>query len=820
MISKALLLLISLALSGLARAQSGRPVWQPVATPDNAGPAGPEAGIWFELDAPQLLARLAAAPPETRPAEAVTLPLPYPDGTLHRFALTRVPVLAPALAAKYPEIQTYAGRALDEADPTAIVRLETMPAGVHATIITAAGTWLIEADAAVPGRYRSFAQPTPPLDCQTVEPAGTGQKLLGGTPQAAPAPYGTQLRTLRLALATTGEYAQRFGGGTVAGTLGTLATIVSSLNAVYERDFALRLELIATNNLIIFLDGATDPYDATSALTLLNGNVAALNAVAGLGTFDIGHVISSLSSGGYSGVAGVGVVCGSQRARASSTASSVGLMTTVLRHEIGHQLGSGHTFNGDMGNCGNNNRSSTLAYEPGAGNTIMSYSGRCNPDNVGSGIVFFHGASIGAIMPRLTCGSPTTTGNRVPVITSITPSTYTIPQGTPFALAASATDADGDALTYSWEGLDRGIAGPYQLATAATDPNAPPLFRSFAPVAGGTRTFPQLSAILNNSNPLSNGEILPLVARPLNFRLTVRDNHAGGGAVTSANVALTVAGTGPFRVTAPAAAFSARPLSPYTVTWDVAGSDVAPIGAPNVQILFSSDGGQNFNTVLLASTPNDGSQQVMLPNVLTTRGRLKIQPLNNVFFALNSANFTLSGTPLPVELTSFTAEACGETARLAWTTASEKDNAGFAVEASADGRAFRRLGWVAGAGSSSAPRRYAFTDGTLRAYPGPVAYYRLRQTDTDGTESFSQVRAVAVPATRVARLTVWPNPARGRVLVAGLAPGTAVRVLDLTGRVLLAAAMPAAGPLELPVSVAPGVYVVRGGGQARRLAVE
>ena len=815
MITRGLLALLAwLAFGGPAQAQTGAPLWQPVPAPDNAAGKGPEAASWFRMDARQMLRLLAAAPPETRPAAAVVLPLPYPDGTLHRFALTQVPVLAPALAARYPDIQTYAGRALDDADPTALVRLETTPAGTHATIMTTAGTWLVEADAAAPGRYRSFVQPRPPLDCQTVEPAGTGQKLLGGTPPAAPAPYGSQLRTLRLALATTGEYSQRFGGG-------TLATIVSGLNATYEREFAMRLELIPDNDRIVFLDAATDPYDATSPSTLLNGNVAALNNVAGLSTFDIGHVISPLSGtgNGYSGVAGVGVVCGSSRARAGSTASSVSLMTTVLRHEIGHQLGSGHTFNGDMGSCGGGNRSAALAYEPGAGNTIMSYSGQCSPDNVGSGIVFFHGASIGAIMPRLTCGTTAATGNSIPVIASITPSTYTIPQGTPFALTASATDVNNDALTYSWEGLDRGIAPPYQLADAATDPNAPPLFRSLAPSSSGTRTFPQLPAILSGNNPLSNGEILPLVARPLNFRLTVRDNRAGGGGVTSANVALTVADTGPFRVTAPAATFSARPLSTYTVTWDVASSDAAPISAPNVQILFSSDGGLNFNTVLLASTPNDGSEQVTLPNVQTTQGRLKIQPLNNVFFAINSANFTISGTPLPVELTSFTAEARGETAQLSWTTASEKNNAGFAIEASADGREFRRLGWVPGAGSSSAPRRYAFTDGALATRPGPTAYYRLRQTDTDGTESFSAVRAVAVPGSRAAQLVVWPNPTPGRVSVAGPAPGTAVQVLDLTGRVLLAAAMPAAGPLELPAALAPGVYVVRGSGQARRLVV-
>ena len=112
----------------------------------------------------------------------------------------------------------------------------------------------------------------------------------------------------------------------------------------------------------------------------------------------------------------------------------------------------------------------------------------------------------------------------------------------------------------------------------------------------------------------------------------------------------------------------------------------------------------------------------------------------------------MAGTPLPVELASFTAEARGHAAHLAWTTASETNNAGFEVEASADGRGFRRLGWVTGQGSSSAAHAYQFDDGTFAAAPGPLVYYRLRQLDTDGTATFSPVRSMAVPITRTAQL--------------------------------------------------------------------
>ena len=802
--------------------QSISPLWLPVPAPTAARGVGakPEPSRWFALDAAQLQARLAPAPPETQPAAAVTLELPYPDGSLHRFAITQVPVMAPALAARYPQIRTYAGRALDEAGTT--VRLENTPAGLHAKILTPTGPLSILADAppsageTAARHYQSRVDAPGDFDCLALPAPGAARRsALGGTPPAAPAPYGAQLRTLRLALAATGEYTQNLGGGSVANTLASMATLVNSLNAVYERDLALRLQLVANNNLLIYTDAATDPYDNSNPTSLMNANQGVVNtALGGAENYDLGHVLGYRSNG-YSGVAYVGVVCSSNLAAGgASTGATASYMAEVVTHEIGHQLGSSHTFNGDQGSCGGGNRSADLAYEPGGGNTIMSYDSRCAPDNVGSGIRYFHAGSISAILPRLTCGSLAASGNQPPSV-SVPPSTYTIPLGTPFALAGTGTDANGDALTYSWEELDLG--NPSGLAGAATDASGPPLFRSFAPAASPVRTFPSLPAILSGS--ASGGEILPQVARSLNFRLTARDNRGG---VAAANVALAVAAAGPFRVTAPAAAFSAAVGSPYTVTWDVLGTDQAPVSCANVQVLFSADGGQTFPTVLLASTPNDGTAAVVLPQENTTQGRLKVQALNNVFFAVNTANITLTGTPLPVTLAAFTAEARAATAHLAWTTASEKNNAGFAVEASPDGTTFRRLGWVAGQGNSASPRNYQFDDGTLSTSASPTVYYRLRQIDTDSTETFSPVRAVPVPAGRAVQLQVWPNPARGSVSVAGLPPGQTVQVLDLTGRVVLSATLPASGPLQLtlPTGLTPGLYVVRGGGQARRLAVE
>ena len=807
--------LLALALSPAAWSQTAPPLWQPTAAPLARGGARPEPGSWFRLDTRQLAARLAPAPPESRPTEAVLLELPYPDGTLHRFAITRVPVLAPALAARFPEIQTYAGRGRDE--PAATVRLETFPAGLHAQVLLPDGEAVALAlDPAADGRYHSRPETIPPFDCRALAvPGAGGARPQSGEGVASPAPYGSQLRTLRLALAATGEYVQNLGGGNVAGTLASMATLVNSLNAVYERELALRLQLVANNDLLIYPDPATDPYDNANLSTMLNGNQAVVDGAITSGTYDVGHVLGYRSNG-YSGVAYVGVICNSTyKARGVSTGASASLMAAVVTHEMGHQLGSGHTFNGEQGNCSGGNRNPNLAYEPGAGNTIMSYDSRCAPDNVGSGINYFHAGSLTDIIPQLACASTSASGNQPPSLTVPASNTYTIPVGTPFALAGSGTDPNGDVLSYSWEELDLGNASG--LTGAPTDASGPPLFRSFAPVASATRTFPSLTNIL--SGTVSMSEQLPQVARPLNFRLTARDNRGG---VAGANVTLAVAAAGPFAVTAPSGAITAVPGSTYALTWNVLGTDQAPVSCANVQVLFSNDGGLTFPTVLLTSTPNDGLATVRLPSAATTQGRLKIQALNNVFFAVNNTNITLAGTPLPVELAAFTAAARGPVAHLAWTTAFEKNNAGFEVEASADGRAYHRLGWVAGQGSSSAAHTYQFDDGTLGTASGPLVYYRLRQLDTDGTATFSPVRTVAVPAGLSARLQLWPNPAHGTVSVGGLPPGQAVQLLDLTGRVLLSAVLPAAGPLQLPLpaGLAPGVYMVRSGSQSRRLAVE
>jgi uncharacterized protein (DUF2141 family) len=228
---------------------------------------------------------------------------------------------------------------------------------------------------------------------------------------------------------------------------------------------------------------------------------------------------------------------------------------------------------------------------------------------------------------------------------------------------------------------------------------------------------------------------------------------------------------------------------------------------PNEDCALSNNGpGESRVLPLAASTPGNG--------VAWFVAEASVPDHFSEFY------LTGSSVPLPVELSTFTAEAKGGAVRLDWTTASEKNSARFEVERSLNGRSFERIGTVAAAGSSSAPLSYTFPDTNLPT-PQSTIYYRLRQVDLDGTASYSPVRNVAVGGP--AALALFPNPAHGgATTLTGAAPGTLVQVLDATGRVVLAATANDAGQagLLLPSGTPSGVYVVRAGSHTLRLMVE
>lgn len=622
----------------------------------------PVASRAFHLDHTVLRTRLERAPREFTTAATqapAEISLPMPDGSMARFRVTESPIMAPELAAKFPEIKTYSGQGLD--DPTATARFDVTPTGLHAQILSPRGVVYVDPERRGDARRhlsyfkRDLRRDGAGFQCLV---PGDDAGLFFPAADFLPASSGTTLRTYRLAVGATGEYTQ-FHGGTVASGLAAIVTAINRVNGIYETELAIRLVLVANNNLIVYTNPATDPYSNDNGNNLVSQNQGNLDIVIGDANYDVGHVFST--DGG--GLAAPAVVClpGSKARGETGLPQPVGdaFYVDFVAHELGHQFGAHHSFNGVDGNC-NGQRTSGTAFEPGSGSTVMSYAGICANDDVQThSDAFFHSVSYDEIQFYVTtgfgadCPVLTPTANNPPAITA--GPNFTIPRGTPFTLTASGSDVDGHPLTYCWEERD---LGPAQ-ALGGADNGSSPLFRTFTPTTSPSRTLPQLTNLLNNIS--SDAEQLPATSRTMNFRVTARDHRAGGGGVNAANMSVTVsAAAGPFVVTSPNTPVSWS--GQRTVTWNVAGTSNAPVNASAVNILLSTNGGLDYPFVLATNTPNDGAQSVLLPNLATSSARLKVQGVGNIFFDISDSNFSITPfVPLPlisIESLQITAEGC------------------------------------------------------------------------------------------------------------------------------------------------------------------
>jgi hypothetical protein len=1039
-------LAIAATAPAVAGAQARADVWDAVAGSLPASKGGSAADIRpssyraFTLDRSRLLSGLKAAPRtglrSAAPSGATTLTLPSPNGGFARFAVHEAPIMEAGLAARHPDIRTYAGRGID--DPAATVRADTSDAlGFHASVRAPDGAWYVDpyyrGDDSVYVSYfgrdlrddEPFAEHAPEGD---PDPFDLG---LGRSRSAAAGPP-VQLRTYRLALLTDPAYATYFGGP--AAVTAAKVALINRVDQIYEDEAAIRLVLIGQNDKLNLdtpaqMTGPNGPCGAAACFTAqqastcagptLDRNRIVIGQIVGAGSFDVGHVALGVTGGG---IAQLGVAGQSNKARGcTGLATPVGDSFAVdyVAHELGHQFGGNHTFNGTQRNCSGSNRNAASSVEPGSGSSIMGYAGICDQDNLqphtdpyfsqrsfdeitalvtgaraavdevqnvslrgfDSLTLTFKGATVGpfvrganytatdiqaaltgqevqnvvltgydrdgdayaltyqgatsvpivrgqnntaagiaaalaggnetqevvlssfnsslqsfqiavggTISPAvfgglggqalsapnlqaainavtgantatvtspgnggftvtfggtaantdvaplsivnctLTCtsavresvkggpglaswpagatvtvgtvsdggysllfggtlagvdvdpltvanatgvagtvlestkGTPgvlgpgataavtgfgggtfddtgfqvtfggtlagldqpslevgvaggsgfvgetahggpagntgfivTDTGNHAPDVTA--PAGYTIPPRTPFALTGSATDPDGDPVTYMWEQNDRGGlpngGNPAGTALVTQPKTNGPLFRQFgkgadvtpadtleyhspgenAVTADPTRVFPDMAQILAGNTNAGTGrcpapppapaalpvatrecfaEFLPtsewigfLGDRTLNFRLTARDSRPGGGARGFASTKVTVAPlAGPFQVTSQAVSQVLYGTTPVRVTWNVAGTDVAPIGAAGVRISLISDQGE---TVIAASTPNDGVYDGVLPDVAGTHARIKVAAVGNIFFDVSDADLTTIAAPaLPV----------------------------------------------------------------------------------------------------------------------------------------------------------------------------
>ncbi|GAA4053235.1 hypothetical protein GCM10022409_45190 [Hymenobacter glaciei] len=674
--SVAILATLGLALS--ARAQQTTPYFRADAEARSAAAVSPLAAVLtrsqaLTLDEAALRAALATAPFEGPAGAALELALPRPDGTVARFAVRETSVMAPELARKFSSIKTYTGTGLD--DRSASLRLDLTPQGFHAQVLAVGGnTYYIDPVSRTDTRHylgffrqdmnRAAAgqQPACEFAPTTDELKENRLRLAAAAASGKAQASGSQLRTYRLALSNTPEYAFT-KGNTVASVLAAEVTTVNRVVGVYEKELAVRLVLVANNDQLVFLSGlGTQPSPAFSnsnGSSLLGQNQSNVDRIIGSANYDIGHVVST----GGGGVAGLGVVCSSSRKAQGVTGlpNPVGDAFDIdyVAHEMGHQFSGNHPFNGNAGSCAGGNRNPNTAWEPGSGTTIMAYAGICTSTNnlqANSDAVFHTGnyQEMRAFINSTACGTNSATGNTAPVITAPA-SGKTLPISTPFKLTASATDADNDPLTYMWEEMD---LGPQKAPNDAqvTGENVP-LFRSFVPVLEPTRYFPRLTELVNNTTVF--GERLPTVTRTLKFRCTARDQHSGpagviGGVDYSSFVNLDVTSTaGPFVLSAPNSAVSWTGGTTETVTWNVAGTDAAPVSCATVNLRLSLDGGLTYPVLLASGVPNNGTASVTVPNVTAAQARVMVEAADNYFFDISDANFAIAPGP-GATITSFT----------------------------------------------------------------------------------------------------------------------------------------------------------------------
>jgi len=578
----------------------------------------------------------------------------FPDtrGQMMPFLVKEKSNFSPVLAAKFPRITAYSGVALN--NPNVKVRFSLSPDGIEATIQgdQQAGKTTIRKLSRDAGSYMVYSKldrikTKNPFLCTTPVPdkADKSPKFSLRNENFSRTSFSDDsfLSKYKVAISASSQYSNYYGG-TLEGALAGINATLTGLNFIFETDLGITLELVDDNDLIVYIDVESDPY--TDDLNGLNGELQAnLDSVIGADNYDIGHIFSSLGASMSGNAGAIGAACNDSNKGSGYSDWAFpegGVFTNLVAHEMGHQVGANHTFSMRTEGTGTN-------VEPGSGTTIMSYAGITGSDDVAAEADdYYHYVSIQqgwAYLQSQACHVDTAVENSVPTVTAIPD--YTVPVKTPFVLVGDATDADAkDVLSYTWEQVDSGLVTS-DVFGPNNDQGAN--FRSLAPTASSTRYFPLLSSVISgdltqqNPTTASTWETLSNVPRELNFAFTARDNAQGGGGVASELVKVTVVDNdGAFSVTSQGDGQLYLTGSTQTVTWRVAGTNIAPILAESVNINMSVDGGLTFPYVLAANVANDGSHPVTIPEVVTAAARVRVEPINNIFYSMNTLNFGLT----------------------------------------------------------------------------------------------------------------------------------------------------------------------------------
>ncbi|WP_299517826.1 reprolysin-like metallopeptidase, partial [uncultured Flavobacterium sp.] len=605
----------------------------------------------FSLDLQNFNAELLQAPKRefSNSLSNVILNFPNANGEFESFRIYEASVMHPDLQAQFPAIKSYVGVGVE--NKTAMVRFSTTLFGVHAMLfagdreVNYIDTYTNDLSQYIVYSRKNIS-PSSTFSCLVEDEIADEVDGIHFSPRnnnSISSDTGI-FRTYRLAMACTIEYAQfhwQAAGMTVAtpeatrkaAVLAAMNVSMTRINGIYERDMSLTMQLVPNNLNIIFI--TSDTFDNNNAGALINQSQTVIDNVIGSANYDIGHTVST----GGGGLAQLNSPCTGSKARGiTGSFAPVGDPFDVdyVAHEMGHQFGATHTQNN---NC---QRSSATAIEPGSASTIMGYAGICSPNVQNNSDAYFHVASLAQmdnfVAGTGNCSNNISNNNDAPIIQPI--QNYTIPRSTAFVLEGNATDANGDALTYCWEQTDTGIA--IQPPTA-TDAANGPRFRSRNPSTSPNRYLPFMTTILTGATS-NQWEVVPSIAKTMNFSLVVRDNATpNGGQTAKTNMTVTtVANAGPFVITAPNTNVSWVAGSNQNVTWNVAGTTANGVDTPYVDIYLSTNGGSSFPVLLASKVPNDGSEVITVPNTIGTTNRIMVKGHKNIFLDVSNTNFSIT----------------------------------------------------------------------------------------------------------------------------------------------------------------------------------
>jgi hypothetical protein len=576
-----------------------------------------------------------------------TILLPNATGVLEAFEIRESSNFEKGLADKFPTIKSYSASGIE--NPTSFAKISLGSDGFHAVIFVANGkTVYIDPYSKDNQQYivyntSDLKEEDALFKCDVEEIA----KKSRATSAKTSAVNDGNLKIFRLALVCSGEYAQfHLENQNVSETasesekkiavLSAMNTSMTRVNGVFEKDLSVKMEIVADNEKVIFLDAKTDNITDGDPDKMIDEVQTIADSEIGNENYDIGHIFST----GGSGLAGLGVVCiTGQKARGVTGRSSpIGDPYDIdyVAHEMGHQFGASHTQNN---NC---NRSNSTAVEPGSASTVMGYAGICSPNVQGISDAYFHAVSITQMQVVIassgSCATLTNNGNSAPVADAGL--NYSIPKSTPFILKGTATDADGiSSLTYNWEQTDNEVGTMPPLATNTVGP----MFRSLPSNTSPNRYMPALATVLAGTTS-SEWEVVPSIARDMTFSLLVRDNNTTGGATSRSNMLVTVEDAVAFTITSQDASIIWDAGSTETINWNKGTTDEAPIDCQNVTIKLSEDGGLTFPIILLENTPNDGFENIIVPNNVTTQARIMVAAADNIFYNVNAVNFEIQST--------------------------------------------------------------------------------------------------------------------------------------------------------------------------------